>query len=74
MKRIVSFKRHAGKIPYFIEEVIPPETSLGVLLGITFDDADCYIPDTVTNATEEEINLHKEHINGNINGCIGRDN
>ena len=54
MKRLVEFKLHNGKLPYFIEERLPYLNGPRYI-GITFDDKDCYVPKTLIDVTETDL-------------------
>lgn len=62
MKRLVEFKLHNGKLPYFIEERLPYLNGPSYI-GITFDDKDCYVPKTLIDVTEEDLTKRVKDLN-----------
>ena len=50
MKHVVQYKMHGDQIPYFIEDpgYFPNN---GTLIGLTKDDAACYVPPSTTLVT-----------------------
>lgn len=54
MKRLVEFKLHAGYVPYFIKERCGLFCG-AKLVGVTHDDVDCYVPNTVVILTTDQV-------------------
>ena len=55
MKKLIEFKLHAGRVPYFVNRHIAIPSIDGKYYGESLDTDSCYLPDSVVVHTPEKF-------------------